>query len=246
VGALGSAARGGCRVSADIRGIGLLTEGRELPARELSRRQLRVIAEWLAAGWERARQAVGPEDDEPKVSSLLVQRLKNLLSADDLRPDIAALIAGVSDDAKAVNVDGSNYNKRPDLHLILTDRSFDLRAECKLIDHDRGKDVGLYCNMGLLRFVVGDYAWERREAFMLAYVRDDSTIAARLLPKLQPFAHVGSDPYATLTPPSVVDGWPGDLAVSVHGRAFSYPNRPDAAPGPISVWHLWLSCQSAS
>ncbi len=78
---------------------------------------------------------------------------------------------------------------------------------------------------------------------MIAYVRDGSSIDTTLKPFL-------SDAITRVPPGYLVEKLPNpagngssDLAHSRHGRTFVYPNQtpPTNQPGPISIWHLWLS-----
>ena len=55
-----------------------------------------------------------------------------------------------------------------------------LVVECKPVDKDHSAG-GDYCDKGLRRFVIGDYAWPMQEAMMVGYVRHGRSIAANLL-----------------------------------------------------------------
>ncbi len=58
-----------------------------------------------------------------------------------------------------------------------------LAVECKPVDENH--PVGeFYCEKGLKRFVIGDYAWPMQEAMMVGYVRDDRCIAMNLVPAM--------------------------------------------------------------
>src|SRR3546814_4030189 len=93
-----------------------------------------------------------------------------------------ALVTGVQ--TCALPIYGSRLEQRPDLsiHLTARTRRFPLIAEAKIIDATRGEH--LYCSQGLRRFLNGKYGWGAREALMIAYVRDGTTIATRLKPYL--------------------------------------------------------------
>lgn len=101
----------------------------------------------------------------------------------------------------------------------------------------------LYCNDGLCRFVDGEYAWGNREAFMIAYVRDGSSIEMTLKPFLSSAMTLIPPGYLVEEPPTRIGDGSSDLASSRHGRAFIYTNQtpPTDQPGPITIWHLWLS-----
>ena len=135
--------------------------------------------------------------------------------------------------------------KRPDLSIHLTDRnpSFPLIVECKLIDASSDKRVKLYCDDGLLRFVRGDYGWATREAFMLAYVRDGSTISSCLGPFLAQNREKQPDIYLTDVLPEAVVESDIYLARSSHNREFRYIDQSRGSPGAIAIWHLWIGAR---
>lgn len=221
-----------------------LTRGTVLPLPPLPQATLMVIAETLDRAWNELMVEHGDtlrDGDEADVSALLVVRLNRLLDEESCW---ATVVVGVSRGREIISFDGRRLEMRPDISIHLARRSFDypLVAECKLINHSRGKTVDLYCNQGLVRFVQGDYAWMSREAFMLAYVRDGSRIATTLSPRLAKSKGTVPDPCATESlPTSQVCGL-SDHAFSRHDREFSYPSPVENTnPGRIDVWHLWLS-----
>jgi hypothetical protein len=142
-----------------------------------------------------------------------------------------------------MSFDGTHLEKRPDLSLFLTRRNaaFPLVIECKIIDQTNGKNGKLYCDKGVSRFLTGEYAWATREALMIAYVRDESTIASTLAPLFVQQACAPA-PYAAKGGLTAIGAPPPDLAKSSHDRSFCYPHRqpPRNEPGPIELWHLWL------
>lgn len=221
--------------------VAALTRGQPLPLEPLSETTLQLVADTLQRAWadlaaEHAETL--RSGSEAEVTSLIEIRLIALLDEDTCWE---MLVRGVSRGRECLSYDGSHIEKRPDLSIHLTGRRFDfpLLAECKLIDRPQGKTVGLYCRDGLMRFVCGEYAWMCAEAFMLAYVRDSSSIAATLRPYL-----------ATDTACSVLDfleappGGTADLARSRHGRLFAYLGT-GGTPGPIVLRHLWLTAPPA-
>ncbi len=219
-----------------------LTRGISLPLPPIPESILRLVAETLTQVWRELidrRQEVVCSGDEAEVSALLEGRLNTLRDEDPLWETI---VSGASRGRESVNFDGSRLEKRPDLSIHLTNRCFNfpLVVECKLIDAARNKTVGLYCSQGLVRFVRGEYAWMSREAFMLGYVRDGCNIAGCLHPHL---AKPGPrEKYATETLPAPLSGVSCDLAHTAHRRDFAYLEPMSRlAPGPIEVWHLWLS-----
>ena len=168
---------------------------------------------------------------EPEVTALLEGRLNSMIDEDLVW---GQLVLCVARGKESISFDGSQLEKRPDLSIYLTDRKphFPLVVEAKILDGSGSRTVASYCgDHGLLRFVKGEYAWASREAFMLAYVRDGSSIDLNLRPRLA---------NTTASNPPTHRGL--DLAYTQHGREFTYPLLPRNSPGSISVWHLWLSC----
>ena len=163
--------------------IAELTSGVELPLPALKSRHLRIIAEFFVGPGKASWQPRGRCDEqEPEINGLMESRLLVFLDKDR---EWSTLVSNVSRGKESFSFDGSSLEKRPDLCLFLTGRPrFLLVVECKLIDNKARKEVALYGNNGLARFLNGEYAWYAQEAFMLAYVRDGSTIGDCLAPHL--------------------------------------------------------------
>jgi hypothetical protein len=217
--------------------IAELTRGVELPLPTLQSRHLKIIAEFLVRAWEgllETQQLVIRTKEEREINALMESRLLGLLHEGR---EWSQLVSSVIRGKESFSFDGSSLEKRPDLSIFLTkkDPRFPLIAESKLIDKNANKEVALYGNGGLARFLNGEYAWYAWEAFMLAYVRDGSTIGDCLTPHLTERQNRASDPFLTEQLPQPVKLPSQDLAQSRHGRRF--PNN----PGPIAIWHLWLS-----
>lgn len=223
------------------RQVELLTEGVALPLKPLQERHLRVIALGLARAWDELMIKTAGAllfDAEAEVNAQLCIQLNKRIPQD---PCLNLIVYDVSRGEETHNFDGAKLEKRPDLQLKLTRadrRNFPLVAECKLLDPD--KDIHLYCSDGLVRFLKGDYAWMAREAFMIAYVRDGSTLESVLTPHLKKYQLETPDRFATQSLPRPVDGVGLELRRSSHARGFRYPYHTPDDPGPIEVWHLWL------
>jgi len=219
-----------------------LTRGLTLPLPALAGVHLEVIARSLLRAYGEigvaspATIAAGSEDE---VTALLEGRLNGMIGEDPLW---GQLVLCVARGKESLSFDGSHLQKRPDLSIYLSNRyrSFPLVVEAKIIDKGAAKTEALYCENGIRRFVDGEYAWASREALMLAYVRDGSSIGATLTPFLTHAKAATPLSYLVENPPAPVYIGIGDLAQSRHGRGFIYTgsNQP---PGPIAVWHLWLS-----
>ncbi len=167
-------------------------------------------------------------------------RLNALLEEDELW---SQLVRDVARGKETVSYDGAHLEKQPDLSIHLTDRSpsFPLVVECKLIDAPSEKRIKLYCDKGLARFVRGEYAWATREAFMLAYVRDGSTIWSCLKPFLAKARTLQPDIYLTDALPEAMGESGMPLARSSHNRKFRYIGQSHSSPGAIAIWHLWIA-----
>lgn len=221
-----------------------LTRGVRLPLPAIADVHVGILAEGLSAAYEDlcVRQPVAmASGDEPEVTALMEARLNSLIDENILW---GQLVLCVARGKESISFDGSHLEKRPDLLIYLSDRSrrFPLVVEAKILDVGNGKTVASYCNKGVLRFVVGDYAWGNREAFMLGYVRDGSSIDTTLKPRLA--KAMASNPPGYLVRELPVHAGPFglDLAYTRHGREFLYPSQaPPNSPRPISIWHLWLS-----
>jgi hypothetical protein len=218
--------------------IAALTEGHSLPMDPISPVHMKIIADCLAQAWNGLVNAYPGQlpADEVELNSLMRSQLNNLSN-----PLWKTLVSSVTLDASVCSFDGSHLQKSPDLSIHLTRRhpNFHLEVECKLIDHPKRKPVDLYAQEGLARFLRGEYAWGTREAFMLAYVWDGSTVHNCLTPFLMGHQQSGSDPYNTNQIPSSI-GARTNLACSYHARNFAYPQQSSSSPGPIVIWHLWL------
>lgn len=218
--------------------IAELTRGVEFPLPALKARHLTIIAEFLVRAWQallETQEVVMRTKEEPEINALMESRMLSFL---DEGGEWSTLVSNVIRGKESHSFNGSSLEKRPDLSIVLTIRAslrLPLIVECKLIDKTARKEVGLYGDQGLARFLNGEYAWYAQEAFMLAYVRDGSTIRDCLTPHLAERQNRAPDPFLTEQLPQPVQLPFQDLAQSCHGRRF--PNN----PGPIAIWHLWLS-----
>lgn len=148
------------------------------------------------------------------------------------------------------NFDGSHLTKKPDLvfelvrdeTLVLSTHDA-LFVECKLVGKSHPVTTA-YCNEGVSRFIVGDYAWAMQEGMMLAYARHGYTLSGNLSPTLS------SDPYyRRLGQPSPLEVVSGgnvhplaeELQVTTHNRDFEWPHGKGPAQA-IRIFHSWHEC----
>ena len=225
--------------------IAALTRGLQLPLPELQAVHLEIIADRLLRAFNDVRAewpVVIASGSEAEVTALIEAQLNTLIEQDLFW---AQLVSSVARGKESPSFDGSHLEMRPDLSICLTDRSrcFPLVVEAKILDAAAGKTETHYCEQGLRRFLEGKYAWGTREAFMLAYVRDGASIAATLTPFLSGTTASSVPGYLVEELPTPQGIPPTDLARSRHGRTFVYIHQasPACMPGPIAVWHLWLS-----
>lgn len=223
--------------------IAELTIGTRLPLASICKEHLSVILENISRAWQELQATGAPalqNGDEAEINALLDPRLNHFCQSQPLWKD---LVHSVHRGRESMSYDGSKIELRPDLSFILLhgNRHFPMALECKIIDHPNSKTVGLYCTNGIARFVVGDYAWANREAIMLAYVRDGSSLSAKLVPHLAKNAKTKPDRLQTIShPQSRIDIHP-TVWQTEHERSFSYMTTVDGNnPGPISLFHLWL------
>lgn len=220
-----------------------LTRGLDLPLAALGEDHLSLIAEVLALAWNELVRSQGRtllQGSEAEINALLASRLSRML---DENPLWEQLVRCVTRGTETMSFDGTRLESRPDLSIHLSTRtpSFPLLVECKLMDAPAGRSIALYCDKGLTRFVDGRYGWAVREAFMLAYVRDQSTTASCMLPYLESCrGRFNLDEVRSgAVHPAL------DIARTAHARSFRYPHRapPGGDPGAIAIWHLWLQLE---
>lgn len=222
-----------------------LSKGLELPLPEVHATHLEVIAEAFACAYQKVltqHPVTAKTGSEAEVTALLETSLNNMIEDDPLWRQLVLCVARGKE---SLSVDGSHLEKRPDLSIYLTDRNrnFPLVTEAKILDTPTGKTEKLYCEKGVRRFIDGEYAWATREAFMLAYIRDGSTISTKLTPLLSSASAHDSTGYSVDELPTPIGAPSIDLSRSKHGRSFAYKHQtpPDNVPGSIDLWHLWVA-----
>lgn len=221
-----------------------LVGGSELPLAELNAEHLGIIAEVISQAWNdllASQKDALSAGNEPEISALLAARLNSLL---DVHPLWPSLVRAITRGSETISFDGSHLEKRPDLSIHLTARnpSFPLTIECKIVEAGSNKDLTAYCDKGLRRFILGEYAWVAREAFMVGYIKNGMSIADGLVPFLAASQTQQPQPYLVDQLPTAISVGKLDAGISLHGRNFQYVAHASAnkVPGPIAIWHLWL------
>ena len=201
--------------------VAALTRGVRLPLAPIPDDLLEILAEGLSQAFHDIR-ADSPSTvttgDEPEVTALMQARLTRMINEDTLWRQLVNYVARGTD---SISFDGSHIEKSPDLSIVLSDAElrFPLIAEAKILDAATSKTVALYCKAGIRRFVDGEYAWGNREAFMIGYVRDGSSIDTALTPILTKTVRR----YRVQSLPVPVRTSSSYLAHTRHRRAFVYP-----------------------
>ncbi len=223
--------------------IAELTRGQQLPLDPLAEAHLDVIFETVVRVWQELndeRSQALTDGSEAEINALMESRLNSLWKTDPLW---SQLVSSVARGKELLSFDGAHLEKRPDLSIYLTGKhpSFPVVVECKIIDHGSGKGIDLYCGNGVARFVSGHYAWANREAILIAYVRDGSSVEGHLSPFLAAGIERKPDPWQTQHLPTAAAGLRSATWSSHHLRSFRYPTGVGAGvPGVIALWHLWL------
>jgi hypothetical protein len=213
-----------------------------------------IIESALCAAWELVRTKPGrPGFDlktakENEITLELQEAVFDRVFNSGIVPGFdRQVFSGVIRDQKLRNYNYTSLDKMPDLTIGLINRPAGIInsqdfifVECKPVDAAHGAG-GHYCDKGIRRFVVGDYAWTMTNALMIAYTVKPYTISPKLYDALQARATTlptlsGPDPctFSSAGPHSEV------VYISEHSRSFIYRETPKAA-GPIIIRHLWLS-----
>lgn len=216
----------------------------------------RLILQGLRSAWERTLEQTSEDggnlcaETEPVITSRLQIALNAILGEPGHPSGFSgSIFQDVVRGAEIHNYSDESLEKRPDLTFRLIsvepglDRSmYALFAECKIVGP--GHPVAGYCNSGILRFIVGDYAWAMPSGMMLAYSHPGFTVSSTLLPHLRR-ATPETQELLVHHLPRLSLGLSGDPQVyeSHHGRPWIYPEQ-GHRPGNISLLHLWLPLPS--
>ena len=139
------------------------------------------------------------------------------------------------------NFDGKKTSKKPDMVAFLADRPNVKRSqdgifiECKPVDGGHSLVID-YCDAGIARFVVGDYAWAMTEALMVGYntIHEKPSLAL-----VAPFKHRADVVRASGRPRDCTSSPHKPVVASTrHKRIFGIKGK--KAPN-ITLRHLWLA-----
>jgi hypothetical protein len=226
--------------------VGFFTNGIEytLPHPKIPQRIILLICRVINRAW----QLLGdmPPDgfniqsaDEKTITRLLVQIIENRLRQNGEVDDFSRELFGkVTRDQQISNVDGKHPDKMPDIffdlkreHLPILSRQDGLFVECKPVDHQH-TILSCYCKKGLIRYVIGDYAWAMQNALMVGYVK-----APYSFKKLSSVLNgEKSAEFKTVDHFEMVEF---EIYRSNHDRDFDWPEHQGKAC-EIAISHLWL------
>jgi hypothetical protein len=214
---------------------------------------LLIIESALCAAWDLLRTNPRPgfdprtaKEDEITVElqEAVFDRIfdKGIISGFDRQ-----LFSAVIREQKLRNYNYSILDKMPDLTITLVNRPAGIInsqdgifVECKPVDSNHTTGAH-YCDKGLIRFIVGDYAWAMSSALMVGYAVKPYTISPKLSEALQARAttlQTSSGPHPCKSSSA---GPHNDVVhISQHPRGFIYLDTSEPA-GPITIRHLWLS-----
>lgn len=228
--------------------IGFFIQGVKfsLPHPPIPERTILLICTVIKRAWQilienPPDQFVLHSADEDTITQVLVEIIENRLrKSGEIAGFDSARFGRVIREQKITNFDKKHPDKMPDIFFdlkreqypILSDQD-GLFVECKPVDRTHSIS-SCYCNLGLSRFVIGDYAWAMQEALMVGYVKGHYPFAE--LATVLDHAKKGSN-LKTTSHGSVYNR---TIYRSIHKRELTWPEGYGGACH-ISVSHLWLS-----
>lgn len=214
----------------------VMTRGIVLPLPEIENEHLEALTELIVTAFELVAKEFPKalvQDDESDLNGAMQDEMNYLLKKNKIW---SQLVQSVSRGSETRSYDGKHHELRPDLQMQLKRRhpSFPFMVEAKILDRTKRKTLDYYKKTGVSRFRTGRYGWADQSAFMLAYVRDKSSLSIDLENTLPGQVRV-------LPSLGVVSGF--TRAETSLTRSFRYPFRdpPHDVPGPIRLHHLWFS-----
>lgn len=238
--------------------FGVPPERYHLPHPRLGLPVILFIRRVLMRAFEKLRERGFPlaTEREDRITEQLFNILENdLRKTGEIKGFTSTSYDPVVRHAQVTNFNGQKLAKTPDLSFKLRHDETEPRQvisshdalfiECKPVDADHPAGSA-YCDDGLIRFTNGDYAWAMQEAMMLAYVRDDRTIAGHLIPAMANVDRMNS--LATIRRPEDCSFASAPafseaeaVHISQHRRDFEWPDGKGPA-SDVTVYHLWHRC----
>lgn len=176
--------------------------------------------------------------NEDTITQILVEIIENRLRKyGEVNGFNKVQFGKVVREPKITNFNKEHPDKMPDIFFdlkrekapVLSDQD-GLFVECKPVD-SKHPVSSCYCQMGLIRFVNGDYAWAMQDALMIGYVTGHYSYEklASVLNK-NDSANLKTNNHSEIVP---------SIYRSNHDREFEWPESCGHAC-QISVSHLWL------
>lgn len=225
--------------------VGFFTQDIEftLPHPPIPQRTILLLCKVIRRAWQLLTENpptgfILHAEKEDTVTQMLVEIIENRLRKNgDVDGFDSARFGRVVREPKITNYDKKHPDKMPDIFFdlkrekapVLSDQD-GLFVECKPVD-SKHPVSSCYCQMGLIRFVNGDYAWAMQDALMIGYGTGHYSYEklASVLNKNES-ANLKTNNHSEITP---------SIYRSNHEREFEWPERRGQAC-QISVSHLWL------
>lgn len=226
--------------------VGFFTQGIEffLPHPPIPQRTILLLCKVIRMAWQLLAESppagfvvhAAKEDD---ITQLLVEIMENRLrKSGEVDGFDRARFGMVVREPKITNFNKKHPDKMPDIFFDLKRETYPvlsdqdgLFVECKPID-SKHPVSSCYCQMGLIRFVNGDYAWAMQDAMMVGYVTGHYTFE-----KLS--SGLDDNKSVNLKTSSHSEVVKHSLYRSYHEREFQWLESHGQA-FLISVSHLWL------
>ena len=229
-------------IESRIRLLNLYTQNKKLPDNRITENDLNLVQQIISRTFESVKNSTEYYSTigEEKLNTLMEMHFTDLIENDD---EISMKIVSVLGEPRSMNFNATSFRLRPDFRVKMygaNKRRLFVTIESKIIDETK-VSIKAYCDEGINRFLIGNYAWDVTKAIMIAYMRDDSTIRTKLTTHLQEGNPPNSVKFAVKEMPTVVSEVKGDVSYTVHDRKFKYIHRPKSErPGPITLWHIGL------
>jgi hypothetical protein len=183
---------------------------------------------------------------EVQLNHHLQETLADMVWSKGLVPGFdMSLVSSISSGAEFRNYNKTKLQKKPDIFVRLTampvgarPSQYGIFIECKPVDKAHPL-LSHYCDIGVERFVCGDYAWSMQEAMMVGYATDsrkvESILKTAFATRRKTIRSVGKPQNCDKS--AVNNETP--TVTSRHRRTFKYVETATQAPD-ISLRHIWL------
>ena len=225
---------------------------RVLPNRPFPKATLRVVVEAIVETWRLIREkprngfSLSAATEDVITWELRTRLMDEVLDSPKLLA-FTSNIFRVYREPKSESFDRKHLDKMPDL-LVAVIRNCSpgllsadgLFVECKPVGKPTptGQD---YCDAGVKRFVVGEYAWAMPHALMIGYAATGYMIPKKLTEAITSRkAELKTDGSVTKCKGPGLGPHAQVLHETIHQRGFTYLQTRTKAP-EIQLLHLWLN-----